>query len=1235
MSIDKINIFQLGGDVTDDTQDPLYPEYLQLVEQYEALKDMPAIPGGYPDAPSFAKFKQQKAREQAIQTMTGALDEGDVKKAYEEGFTQLPIGEQLLHYINPITGVPIETYETGYFTKKGGLDVKSPQEILIDYLNPNKNIAQKTFLKADDPLSAAIAPLSALGALGGAFELANIPKAALIGISRRMNQRAMDGGGGGGGISDLPKPQQETTKDLAGYKSNVYEEAKSVEIDSGQALLDYLTSPKRQNPSNNKSGIALKKSEIDEIDFNKFKEENPGGFTKEQLLQYINDNRIQLYSVRRSTDPDIRPARTDSEDLEFYPDEPANQEIYDEARTANYDRMFNTLEDQTIFFTRNFGPEGIITPQTYQNYLDRALHVEGEKILRDDFVKNIAHDINDPFYEVDESAFIFIRPDGMFDEDMSLAFSGVEPEETIDFIEDALTQGFTIQPTVLGKNYDVADLADRASLALTDKQQKLGAIDEVYRYVTDDDVFEIIGSSEGYRVRRNGESDYSNFGEDMSFAEAKLQVGQYIDREYDTLGDIDNYNDPANLIDVAPDEVIYENASLPVKYPMDDFRLAMGGADDYEEYTIHIKNPKTTTRYSGVQGNKHFGGGDELFHLRTTIRTDENGKKVLFVEEIQSDLHSTARSTQTASTYELPPKEKQKINEQLNNIFQDLGITGERTNKGDFVFKNKQGKNQSLDSDDLPFIAREIRAGKKENFGSKGANAFVDTFGLEKTQEIGDMLAKVRPSEGAFFMDGKLPNLPDFPYKKDWVDLAVKEAMKIGAEKNVDRVAFTNAATQIDRNSKRLNYVQDKVITEVPTEKEILDSVKFADLIKNRETLAYEDFVRDPNSIVSNFKSVTGQESRFLDMPVPTKNEFFADMPNKRKRMKVLETQEKNITNEMYQKFDDDLTRFMQEYPEVSKEFIVAEAVAGELDKTARGVLNAYEKMSEAELTELGRRANVDLDLISDPRNIDVTNPALARLLDADLKFREIPQFQTDKIGELRYIADEKNYLRQFLEHDPEKIRENVLRNLKEEYGTGRYKYKLEDVGYRLEGDEILNPRKIELVGDDYDTMRINTRMLTDDEELLEKLPKNLREQVKKDLAAGKKEITLNINNTEGSGKKFEEIYKNEIPRGINKVLKELKVKDVKPNISNVLYAEANPYNPIDRATLLERWKNREIDGELLDAFPKGHSSIGIDLTDEMKRKILQEGLNNMYMGGKVSKSNSMDKPIAGNVREM
>jgi len=40
-------------------------------------------------------------------------------------------------------------------------------------------------------------------------------------------------------------------------------------------------------------------------------------------------------------------------------------------------------------------------------------------------------------------------------------------------------------------------------------------------------------------------------------------------------------------------------------------------------------------------------------------------------------------------------------------------------------------------------------------------------------------------------------------------------------------------------------------------------------------------------------------------------------------------------------------------------------------------------------------------------------------------------------------------------------------------------------------------------------------------------------------------------------------------------------------------------------------------------------------ITPEMRQKILEEGLPSMYMGGKVTKSNSMDRPIEGNRREM
>ena len=175
----------------------------------------------------------------------------------------------------------------------------------------------------------------------------------------------------------------------------------------------------------------------------------------------------------------------------------------------------------------------------------------------------------------------------------------------------------------------------------------------------------------------------------------------------------------------------------------------------------------------------------------------------------------------------------------------------------------------------------------------------------------------------------------------------------------------------------------------------------------------------------------------------------------------------------------------------------------------------------------------------------------------------------------------------------------------------------------------------MQMEGDDYDNQRFGQRMLTNEEELLEEVPEQFREQVKKDLAAGKSNISLNIDDLEGSGKKFLEIYKNEIPRGIVKALKDLKVKDVKPSISDVLYSA----DDVDPNRIVEMFKKQEVANEdggyVLEAFIQPHSSIGIDLTDEMREKILREGLPSMYMGGKVSKSNSMDRPIGGNRREM
>ena len=175
---------------------------------------------------------------------------------------------------------------------------KSSEEFEEKFWNSKsaENFYNSLPIKVEDPMSAVLAPLSALGAIGGVFDFANIPKAGLMGL-KRYQAKTMDGGGGG--IGGLPQPQQETTKDLAGYKSNTLEEAKSVSGElSPKALLQYVKSGKRTNPSNNKTGTALKQTEIDEIDFEAFEAQYPNkDYTNEDILQYIDDNRIQLYRV--------------------------------------------------------------------------------------------------------------------------------------------------------------------------------------------------------------------------------------------------------------------------------------------------------------------------------------------------------------------------------------------------------------------------------------------------------------------------------------------------------------------------------------------------------------------------------------------------------------------------------------------------------------------------------------------------------------------------------------------------------------------------------------------------------------------------------------------------------------------------------------------------------------------------------------------------------------------------
>ena len=1185
------------------------------------------------DAIKQKQRQQKEQRDKAAKILAEELKAKNVRKAYEEGFTQLPIGEQFLHYMNPVTGVPVEGYEFGYFTKEGGLGVKTPREMLVDAIDPRKNIFQKSFLKAEDPVSAAIAPLSALGALGGIGELANIPKAGLMAL-RRFQQKTMDGGGGG--IGGLPAPKQETTKDLAGTYSKTLEEAKAASEEmSPTALLQYLKSKKRtEKPENNKLKVSLPKSEIDEINFSAFEEQYPNkDYTNEDILQYIDDNRIQLYRVSRSEDnPTYKAFDTDG-GVDLYLDEPLTGQVRDE-RMQTYLVDYNDYAVTQKEFMQNNFPDGI-NKQNYEAFAQRQREFiqrrdvdtsgQAPSQLTNEYITNNDESYN-PFAELGVSQYDVFKADG--------SQIDIEMNKIDENLEGLLDKGYTLKPRILDPN--IADnIAENAAESRVDFEYDAGLGEEVYRYVGEDDLYEVIGNEQdGYSVRLNGQFDDANFGENLSLDEARIQIGQY---EGTGIGKVDDPGSEDNLIDVLPDDVIEGNATIPTKYgyQYESFRLPMGGASNYQEHTVHVKNPKTSVRYTYRDGDKHFGGGDELFHYRTTIRTDENGKKVLFVEEIQSDLHSTARSTQDAADYETTTKQKQEISQNMQKI--DPRIEFGQLNK-DFPDSDDYVR-FGFDEDAMLIPVSQVRRLAQDDGLDtytklkKEGNLVLDETTPGGLKQLDYILKHINPEQlkdVAKQLDSyTFGRLPNFPYKGNaWVDAVTKDAMKLGAELDVDRVAFTNAATQMDRNNKSLRYVQDRIIKKMPTKDELFETPEFAQTYAQNLKLRYEDYVN---------------RSHDTSQPIPTQEEFYASIPKARKRIKDINKESLKIAQEMELKYLDDVRKFKQQYPDSSfVEQKFPRPLSGyEFEK-------AYKDLGDAEIQILSKRMNDAFDITSDPRNVDITNPALARMLDADLNFRKIPAEIDNKFTEIRRLNYEKNNLDELAYRDKEQLKEVTQAQLINDLELNR-PFRVEDVGYRLEGDEILNPQRIQMEGDDYDTQRFNLRKLTNEDELLAEIPENFRGQVKKDLAAGKKEITLNIDDLEGSGKKFLEIYKNGIIRGINKSVKDLKI-DAKPNVSRVLYAAEDSLIDTDAGAIYNAFLNATegpnatfrssstISDQIFDTpnYQIGaHSSIGIDLTPEMKQKLLTDGYASMYMGGKVTKSKSMDRPIEGNRREM
>jgi hypothetical protein len=826
----------------------------------------------------FLKAKEKKLVSDQRMQVAQALAEGDTDKAYE-GFTELPmVTDQFPAYMTPVLGNIIDEKERRYFAEKAGRELKDPRDVELEMLMASDPRDVKQFT-TQDPVSGAMSTLAGVSSLIGIGEGPTMLKAGIMGafpsLRKGMVAKSMDGqGGGGGGISNI---QPQPTRDYAGFISSVEKTALGPQkFGTGQDLITYLESPKR-------SGISTK--ELEYIDFDQIR--NNPNLTKEDVIAHIQANRPNLYRVeRRETGFDYGKDGDDQDfNIEFNPDRTWNTEAELETANMYYDDDIYELENLATELEQIMPPSGEITKADFTQDMQTGL----TNIIRSDTVRQ-----QENFIQPTEEFPLFrvIGPDGtevrpiyrhnlQNKEELDDGFQGYG--KAMNVLESLLDQGNKIIPTVVD---EYSQDAIKSSLSIMSNQKVGSDIAEGIQpqrldgelYVGNDEQarsltsnYELYGNeTDGYTLKVNDEI----VDENLSIDEARIRANEIARNDGDIgASAYESTSSEAPLKDELPFDVIEGNATLKTEYQdYSGYRLPMGGAENYREFTLHLDNPKTPTRYSSNKGDKHYGGGDEFLHYRTSDRTDVDGKKVLFVEEIQSDLHDSALSSQKENTYELSAKEKEKI-------YDDLEKFGFETDKmspiapldknylGVLRFKDSAGNLIGVSSGGVRALGKSL-----ESLGDNLSLSAIPYLSKNEAEELINKFGKNKIIEMANVIDpiAKAGTIPDFPFKKnDWVELAIKDIYKLAAEGDYDRVAFTNAPTQMQRNHKRLNFITDIGLQRVPSIEEYQKSNQFkADLDKNLQT-RFDD---EKNLVDSEYKQIYKNN-------YPNKEAWFADHP--------------------------------------------------------------------------------------------------------------------------------------------------------------------------------------------------------------------------------------------------------------------------------------------------------------------------------------------------------------------
>jgi hypothetical protein len=168
-----------------------------------------------------------------------------------------------------------------------------------------------------------------------------------------------------------------------------------------------------------------------------------------------------------------------------------------------------------------------------------------------------------------------------------------------------------------------------------------------------------------------------------------------------------------------------------------------------------------------------------IVHVRMNERTDPNGERILFLEEVQSDWHQEGRRKGYRSEKNI--KEYEKRNKEAVAALSNIGLNPSPYDLG-WVF-----------SDGYEVDARTEKAKASRQ------TALKEMFGEKWVEETKSLMDKRLVSD-----------IPDAPFKTTWPLLAIKKIVRYAAENGFAKIAWTTGETQVDRYnlSKKVSAIE-------------------------------------------------------------------------------------------------------------------------------------------------------------------------------------------------------------------------------------------------------------------------------------------------------------------------------------------------------------------------------------------------------------------------------------------